>query len=72
VNGVGGGPTFQLVERPAEVFQGSAVDELDLTGRGHDRDEARDAVDDRTKRELARVPAFLTSIGLIRLTLAHH
>ena len=51
MNDVGRRPTFQFLERLAEVFQDWSVDDFDFTGRCHDRDQGRNAIDDLCARE---------------------
>src|SRR3954469_10873670 len=52
VNGVGGAPSLQFFQRPAEVLEDLAVDVFDSAGWGHDGDETRDRLDDQPKRLL--------------------
>jgi hypothetical protein len=54
VNSVCAAPSLQFFERPAEVCEDLAVDVFDAAGRGHDRDQTGDRLDDEPK-------GFLTS-----------
>ena len=54
VNSVGGAPSLQFFERPAEVLKDLAVDVFDAAVRRHDRDQTGDRLDDQPK-------GFLTS-----------
>ena len=40
-------PTLQFLKRLAEVFQVLMIDDIHLTGRIHDGDKCRNAIDDR-------------------------
>jgi hypothetical protein len=50
---VGNGPAPQFLERHTEIFQGLAIDELNLTGRSHESAEGLNVVGDGAKMLLA-------------------
>src|SRR5262249_27877564 len=59
VNAVGGRTTLQFLERRAKIFQHVAVGLFEFTVRGHEGDDSRQAINDRTKTTLARAQVFL-------------
>jgi hypothetical protein len=54
VNDIASSPTFQILDRLAEVFQYLIVDEFNLTCLIHDSDKRWNSIDDLTKMESAR------------------
>jgi hypothetical protein len=67
MNGVAGSPTFQFLERLAEVFQDLTVDEFDLTCRVHNGDKGRNAIEDLRKMEVADTQGFLTPLSVFNI-----
>jgi hypothetical protein len=53
VDGVGGGPILQFLNRLAEIFQDLAVEELNLTCSIHGTHEPGNAIDNQAKIEFA-------------------
>ena len=73
VDGIVGPPVLQLLKRLAEVCGDGAVDELQISGRSHEQDDAGDAVDDQARGSLAvwqdtvREPALLLHYALLHI-----
>ena len=68
VNGVSGAPSFQFLERPAEVIKHLAVDLLDHTFGRRDADEAGDRIDEQSKALFARAEVVFDTRVLVMLT----
>lgn len=65
MNRVAGPPTFQILERLAEVFKGRLVEAFDFTKCRHNRNRGRDAVNEQTEIKLANLEYFLRPPPLV-------
>ena len=68
MNGVAGSPTFQFLDRLAEVFLDLTVDELEFTCRIRDGDQGRDTIDDLTKMLVASRQQHLKALWVLSST----
>src|SRR4029450_11934418 len=60
-----GSPVLELLERPPEVLDDRTVDEFELTARGKDRDQSRNAVDDQARCAFAFVQRVLGTLPIV-------
>jgi hypothetical protein len=59
MNNVGGGPTFQFVNRHAKVIQALLTDEFEFAFRRHRYNKSGNAIDDQAKTLFARAQSLL-------------
>src|SRR3989442_12643661 len=62
MNKIGGGPTFQLVERLSKIIQALLTGELEFAFRRHSINQAVNAIDDLAKTLFARAQALLSQL----------